>query len=78
MDRNTWVLISMLVAVGAAVFAGLGMLTILLAPEYIEFVMVMVFFIVVLCRSYWSSPRRTKSAASARAISRPSSFRVDT
>lgn len=76
MDRNAWVLISVLVAVGAAVFASLGILTVPRAPEYIGFVVVIVFFVVVPSRSYWS-PRRTKSAASAVAISLPSGFLVN-
>ncbi len=52
MRRGDQITIATLVVLGVVAFIGLGVLTILEAPEYIEFLVVMVLFAAILVGSY--------------------------
>ena len=52
MRRGDQITIAILVVLGVVAFIGLGVLTILEAPEYIEFLVVMVLFAAILVGSY--------------------------
>lgn len=52
MRRGDQITIAVLVVLGVVAFIGLGVLTLLEAPEYIEFVVVMVLFLAIMVGSY--------------------------
>ncbi len=52
MDRRDWITIGILVVLGVAAEIALGALTLLEAPEWIEFVVLMVLFAAILVGSY--------------------------
>ena len=52
MRRGDQITIAILVVLGVVAFIGLGVLTILEAPEYVEFLVVMVLFVAILVGSY--------------------------
>ena len=52
MDRRDWITIGILVVLGVVAEIALGALTLLEAPEWIEFVVLMVLFAAVLVGSY--------------------------
>ena len=52
MRRGDQITIAVLVVLGVVAFIGLGVLTLLEAPEYIEFAVVMVLFLAIMVGSY--------------------------
>ena len=52
MDRRDWITVWVLAAVGILAFTALAVLTLLEAPEWVEFVVLMVLFVAVLVGSY--------------------------
>ena len=52
MYRRDWITIAVVVVLGAGAFLAIGVLTLLGAPEWIEFVVAMVMFVALLVASY--------------------------
>ena len=52
MDRRDWITIGAVVVLGVGAFLTIGVLTLLGAPEWIEFVVAMVMFVSILLASY--------------------------
>ncbi len=52
MYRRDWITISVVVLLGAGAFLAIGVLTLLGAPEWIEFVVAMVMLVAILVGSY--------------------------
>ncbi len=52
MDRRDWITISVVVVLGVAAFLAIGVLTLLGAPEWIEFVVAMGMFVALLVGAY--------------------------
>ncbi len=53
MQRSDWIVIGVIVALIAAGQIAIALLTLLEGPEWIEFVIAMVLFVVALAGAYW-------------------------
>lgn len=52
MSKSDWITIATLVALGVAALIAMGVLTVMEASEYVEFVIAMVLFVTILVGSY--------------------------